>query len=227
MKTLIFFLLFTTYNESDLLKNQVTLAKTLKENGYIQKAVKKYEEILLVNKSAYLYIDIASLHQQNGESEKALTILKTAEKELIDNFRITEQLALVYFDMENYEESKKYFFKVLKNKEDADIIKRVAVLFNRLDKEEESLYYYEILVNKYKLYDYYLNLGLLYEKFGKIEEAEKSLENYHSLSENKDYAKNFLKKFYKKYNKTEKLEQLEQNTIKIKKEMRPLLKSKR
>jgi len=210
-----------------LLKNQVTLAKTLKENGYIQKAVKKYEEILLVNKSAYLYIDIASLHQQNGESEKALTILKTAEKELIDNFRITEQLALVYFDMENYEESKKYFFKVLKNKEDADIIKRVAVLFNRLDKEEESLYYYEILVNKYKLYDYYLNLGLLYEKFGKIEEAEKSLENYHSLSENKDYAKNFLKKFYKKYNKTEKLEQLEQNTIKIKKEMRPLLKSKR
>lgn len=227
MKTLVFLLLFTTYTESDLLKNQVTLAKTLKENGYIQKAVKKYEEILQVNKSAYLYVDIASLHQQNGEPEKALTILKTAEKELNNNFRITEQLALVYFDMENYEESQKYFFKVLKNKEDSDIIKRVAVLFNRLDKEEESLYYYEILVNKYKLYDYYLNLGLLYEKFGKIENAEKSFEFYHTYSENKDYAKNFLKKFYKKYNKTEKLEKLEQNTIKIKKEMRPLLKSKR
>ncbi len=229
---IIFFIFQTSLFASDingeLFKAESRLANLLQEDGHINEAIFRYQKMLKKNSSPFIVIDLAQLYQRIGEPQKGLQLLNGSNIERIDNIRTLLALAKIYFDLADYKSSAINLKKIPEKQWEKEEFKMAALINSRLENIDETIYYYQSLIDRFDDKSYYLNLAILQEKKGLIEETQKTLENFYNY-DNSPYSLRFLTRFYRKHKKDSELQNLLKNieqTIESKKEMRPLLKSR-
>jgi len=214
-------------SKKQIFRSEIKLASLLKDYEYYDKALSSYKELTKKNHSVSLYMDLGVLYKTMGKNQEAEKIILDAIKKKPNNKELINALGDIYFENENYKEARKYLLKIKDNKK---AINRLALLENRDNNYKKAIDYYKILVEKYKEDFQRVNLAILYQKFGNIEEAEIELLQFYKNSDDKYYATKYLIRFYRKYNQKEKLEDFIKS-LRIKKDkkkkMRPLLKSRR
>ncbi|MBN2695062.1 hypothetical protein JXR93_10390 [bacterium] len=220
--------LFATDINAELFKAETRLANALQDDNHMNEAVFRYQKMLKKNNSPFIIIDLAQLYQKIGESQKALDILNSSNVEDKNSIRTVFALAKIYFDLADYKNSALNLKKIPETQWKKEEFKMAALIYNRLDRIDEAIYYYTQLIKKFDETAYYINLATLQEKRELINEAQVSFENFYNYDKT-PYSLRFLTRFYKKYNKDSELQNLLKN-IEQKKEdkktMRPLLKSR-
>lgn len=210
-------------------KKRLQLATLLKRFGHHEAATKRYEQLVLEHPSPYIQIDLAELYLLQGTAQKGLDLLNSALKKKPNNPRLLKQMGMIHYQLEHYDDAKKYLTRSLTIEETPEILRMLALLANRQNNTEKSIEYYQKLIETYHQDNYLLNLAILQERSEHLEAAEKSYQAYFESTQNARYAMRYLIRFYKRYNRLDDIATLKKAFPPEgkRKRMRPLLKSRR
>lgn len=168
------------------------------------------EELIKYNPNAILYVEnLANTYEELGKNEKALKMYKKLYKLqklklsvevnfLINNSVLVSQASNIRSDMGAAiagNKVKKINFTIFKKLKDIEF--KIIELLGKLGRYEETIPYYQALLEKFPL-DVEANkgLGYIYMSLGDSESAASLFEKVHSLVKTDEDAGEFLASFY-------------------------------
>lgn len=133
-------------NDKEIENEKLISLDNLLMKGEFKKVISNANKYIMeYPEQVFFYTILSIAYSQLGETQKALDILKNAEKNFSDNYELLFQMGKIYEDLADYESAVKYYYRSLEATPEsykearADCLNDIGALKYNLGSEEEAI----------------------------------------------------------------------------------------